>query len=143
MTKLRYTEQALVLSPTVARLRAVTSLRNQLKSQAMTGIAKSLLWAKQKFFEYYNKPHRMLVSRLTPCPFNSFPDFLIQPDGMSTDCPQNITKVFGEFYTKLYNCFTPTHHPPFKQEALDAFLKISIYPSCRHLTSRNEMPALL
>lgn len=72
MAKLRYAECLLVLSPTVAHLRNVTSLRNQLKSTALTGLAKSLLWAKQIFYEYSNKSHRMLVSRLDPRPFIPF-----------------------------------------------------------------------
>lgn len=86
----------------------------------MSGIAKSLFWAKQKFYEYSNKP--MLVSRLKPRPFHSFPDHLRQPDGTPTHCPQTMARVFSKFYDKLYNCLNPPHHPPFNHETFDAFL---------------------
>lgn len=84
LSKLCKAEKLLLSSPTVAGLRAVTSLRNQLRSLDMKKIDKSLLWSKQKFYEYSNKPHRMLVNKLKPCPFHSSPDFLRQPDGTPT-----------------------------------------------------------
>lgn len=87
LSKLQTAEHSLVLSRTVAWLRAVTSLRNQIKSLDISGIVKSLLWVKQKFYEFSNKPHSMLVSRLNPRPFYYFPDHLKQSDGMPSCLP--------------------------------------------------------
>lgn len=99
LSKLGKAEKLLLSSPTVARLCMVTSLRNQLKSIDLNKVAKSLLWAKQKFYEYSNKPHRMLVNRLKPHPFHSCPDFLMQSNGSPTYCVP-CPKSFQD----LYNC---------------------------------------
>lgn len=49
----------------------------------------------------------MLVNKFCPHPLHSFPDLIIQVDGTLTHCPHTITKVFGAFYCKFYNCLTP------------------------------------
>lgn len=88
----------------------------------MSGIAKSLLNNTTKMYTFSNKTLRMLVPRINPRPFHSFPNFLLQPDGAPTHCPQSMVRVFGVFYIKLYNCLTPALHSPFNQEASDSFL---------------------
>lgn len=106
----------------VAHLSTVTFLLKQLKSIAMYATAKSLLWAKQTFNEYPNKPHRMLMSKLNPRPFHSYSVFQLQPNNAPTHCPQSMVGVFGDFDSKLYNCLTPSHQLPFNQENVDCFL---------------------
>lgn len=122
LTKLCSAERCLVCSLVVARFCAVTFQRDQLKSITKSTTTNSLPWTKQKFYEYFNKLYRMLVSKLNPHPFHSFPDFLLQPNGAPTLCPQSMARVFGDFYSKLYNCLTPTHHSPFNQETFDSLL---------------------
>lgn len=63
-----------------------------------------MLWARQHFYEFANKPHKMLVNKLKSHPFLSIPDNLTQPDGIPTYCPKAMSKVFSDFYNQLYNC---------------------------------------
>lgn len=81
------------------------------------------MWEKQKFYEFSNKPHRMLVNMFRPCPFHSLPELLIQKDGTPTHCPQTMTKILGNFYRELYNCLTPEKHFHFMQNNFDQFVK--------------------
>lgn len=83
-TALAKAERQLLCSPTVLKLCKVTTLREQIKSTQLEKAVKSLLWSKQKFYEFSNKPHKILVNKLRPRPFNSFPDFLLQTDGSRT-----------------------------------------------------------
>lgn len=53
LSKLRASEELLLHSPMVTRLRIVTSLRNQLKSLEMNKIVKYLMWAKQKKLQIF------------------------------------------------------------------------------------------
>lgn len=86
----------------------------------------------------------MLVNRLKPRPFHSFPDFLLQRDRTPTYCPRNMAKVFGDFYHKLYNCLTPANNFTFNQEAFDAFfttLKLpKLSPTNRQLINEAISP---
>lgn len=66
--------------------------------------------------------HRVLVHRLKPRPFLSIPDHIIQPDGTPTYCPQTMSRVFGDFYNKLYNCLSSDPLTQFMQEKIDSFL---------------------
>lgn len=118
LSKLRKAERRLVSSPTVTRLRAVIFLRNQIRSLGMKRINKSLLWSKQKFYKFSNKPHRMLVNKLKPHPFHSFPYFLMQTNGTPTYCPLTI---FGDYYHKLYNCLQTDFSCQFTQEKFYTF----------------------
>lgn len=120
LTQLRSAEMHLLRSPTIARVREVVSVRNRIKSLDMSTISKSMLWS--RFFEYANKPHRMLVHKLKPRPYLSIPDHLVQPDGTPTYCPQSMYKVFGEFYNKLYNCLSSDPMTQFTQEKFDSFI---------------------
>lgn len=113
LAELRSTERGLVGSPTVEGLRRVVALRNQIKSLAYSKAAKSLIWTKQKFYEFSNKPNRMLVNKLHPQQFHSFPELLIQKNGTPTHCPQTMTKTFGDFYREL----------KFMQDKFDHFIK--------------------
>lgn len=110
-------------SPTVEGLHKVVALHNQLKSLAYSKAAKSLMWAKQKFYEFSNKLHKMLVNKLRLRPFHSFPELLIQKYGTPTHCPQTMTKTFGDFYKELYNCLTPEKHFNFTQDKFDRFVR--------------------
>lgn len=105
----------------VARLHTVTSLHERLKTLDMNRCSKSLLWANQKCYEFSNKPHRMIVNRLKTCPFHSSPDFLLQSDGSPTYCPQTMSRVFGEYYKKLYNCLNADSRHLFSQDKFDSF----------------------
>lgn len=87
------TERRLLCGPTVMKLQKVTSLREQIKLIQLGKAARSLLWTKQKFYEYSNKPHRMLSNKLHPRPFNSFPDFLFQANRSRTHCPREMSKI--------------------------------------------------
>lgn len=141
MSKLRSAEKSLLTSPTVVRLRTVVSLRNQLRSLTMSKIDKSLLWSKQKFYEYSNKPHKMLVNKLKPRPFQSFPDFLRQADGTPTYCPLTMSNLFEEFYQHLYNGLQTDPNYSFTKEKFDLFFKCLQLPklSPEHLTSLNSI----
>lgn len=81
----------------------------------------NLIWTKQIFYEYYNKPHRMLVNRLKPRPFHSSPDFLMQTNGSPTYCPHTMSKVFGKFYQGLFNRFKSEPNYNFSQTKFDPF----------------------
>lgn len=105
----------------VAHLHTVTFLRNQLKSLDMNKVVKSLLWAKQKCYEYSNKLQRLLVNRLKPRQFQSSPNFLMQPNSSPTYCPHAISKVFGEFYCDLYNYLNSDSKYQFSQTKFDSF----------------------
>lgn len=58
----------------------------------------------------------MLVNKLKPHPFHSYPEFLTQADGTPTHCPQTMSKVFGDFYKKLYNCLNTDPKHLFSQD---------------------------
>lgn len=135
LSKLCKAEKLLLSSPTVARLRTITSLLNQLKFLDMNKVAKSLLWAKQKFYEYSNKPDRMLVNRLKPHPFYSFPDLLMQPNGSPTYYSHTMAKPFGDFYHHLHNCLNsdPKYH--FSQTKFDSFFASLHLPHLAQHTS--------
>lgn len=57
LTQLRAAEMHLLRSPTVARLRAVVSIRNRLKSLDLSRISKAMMWSRQRFYEFADKPH--------------------------------------------------------------------------------------
>lgn len=78
ISQLRAAEMSLLHFPTVKHLRVVVPFWNRIKSMDFNKISKSLLWSRQKFYEYTNKPHRMLVNRPKPRPFLSIPDHLMQ-----------------------------------------------------------------
>lgn len=116
-------EKRLLSLPTVTRLRAVVSLRNRIKSLDLTKFTKSNLWSKQKFYEFANKPHRMLVNKLRPRAYTSTPDHLIQSNGVPTYCPRNMSRVFGDFYQGLYNCLSTDPNFQFTQDKFDSFVE--------------------
>ncbi|PIO23371.1 hypothetical protein AB205_0126300, partial [Aquarana catesbeiana] len=89
----------------------------------MSRINKSLLWSKQKFYEYSNKPHKMLVNKLKPRPFQSSPEFPRQTDGTPTYCAFTMSKLFGEFYQQLYNCLQSDANYSFTQEKFNLFFE--------------------
>lgn len=64
----------------------------------------------------------MLVHKLKPHPFVSIPDCLLQSDGNSTYCAWTMSKVFGEFYQKLYNCLHTNLNSQFTQEKCNTFI---------------------
>lgn len=99
-----YTIVHLLYCPMVERLHAVVSLCNQIENLFILKALKSMLWSRQKCYDYANKLHKIhkiLVCRLKPRPFLSTPTFQLQPDGSPTYCPRTVSKVF---YHKLYNC---------------------------------------
>lgn len=114
--------------PTVGRLCTVIAIRNGIRSVDTNKISKSLLWSKQKFQEYADKPHRMLVHRLKPRPFLSIPDHVVQSDGSPTYCPQTMSGVFGEYYNKLYNCLNKDSQAQFSKDRLDSSLSFVHLP---------------
>lgn len=74
----------------------------------------------------------MLVNKLNPRPSLSIPDHIVQHDGTPTYSPQTMSKVFGDFYNKLYNCLCSDPLTQFTQEKLDTFVSSlqlpQIYP---------------
>lgn len=72
LTKLRSAEHRFVCSSTVAHLRAMTFLREQLKSIMNLPLPNLCFGAKQTFYEFSNKPHRMLVAKLNFIPFTLY-----------------------------------------------------------------------
>lgn len=65
----------------------------------------------------------MLVNKLRPRPFNSFPDFLLKDEASRTHCPLEMSKIFSSFYRKLYNCLQPENHFNFTKEKFDAYFE--------------------
>lgn len=64
----------------------------------------------------------MLVHKLKPRPYTSTPDFLLQSDGNPTYCTWTISKIFGEFYQKRYNCLSADPNSQFTTEKCKTFV---------------------
>lgn len=49
----------------------------------------------------------MLVNKLRPRSFNTFPDFLLRADGTRTHCPLEMSKILGYLFPQAVQLLDP------------------------------------
>lgn len=96
----------------------------------MNNIDKSLLWAKQKCYEYSNKPYRLLVKKLKPRLFTLFLIFFSNQMVYLYAAPRLCLRSLQTFIANAKTALPLKPMSLFHKRPLTHFLQISICLNC-------------
>lgn len=94
---------------------------DQLKLLDAQGAAKEIMFAKQRWFEYKDKPGQYLTHLLAERTEHRLIKRMEKSDGTWTFNLEDKLKIFSDYYTELYSSSGP------RKEAVNEFLNTSTF----------------
>lgn len=101
--QLRSLENDLVKRPSRRVLRKIVSLRSKLRTLAHGRVEKSLLYTRQKYYVWANKPHTLLAKMLRDETVQRTPYSVRDPQGTIVYDPNVVAEQFHTFFSRLYS----------------------------------------
>ncbi|CAH2315092.1 Hypothetical predicted protein, partial [Pelobates cultripes] len=111
LEQLRNLEQKHQATPDNEIYKKLVAVRRDIRTLLLDDTAQSMIWTKQTYYEKSNKTDSLLARTLRPRQERSHITAIKHPDGTTKSRPDEIAKVFEDFYKKLYN-HTPDAHTP-------------------------------
>lgn len=130
LARLTRLESSLPAQPTIRALRQIVDLRAKLKDLSIHKTERLLLYTKQRYYERGNKAHTLLAHQLRDDGARTTPHFLRTPGGQVTYDPEAISRLFHDFFSKLYSLpLDPSHTQSSHPASIKEFLATCQLPT--------------